>query len=153
MVIALIALIAGLVVVNIESLLRGLGTPPLTEQLKRAVREARYQAVATKSTVELHHDAAAAALRIHSPEGEELARFATGYAPDAPDLEVQFYRLLAAQGLRAPLDRLEEEPVARVRFHADRSSTPFVVEITSPEGDSRHRYDPFSDVELQEEER
>lgn len=144
---AIVALVAGLMVMNIGAIIQGLGTRPLPETLHDAVQEARYQAAATKQTVFLRFDPETATFRIAGENGEELGTIDTGYDPDDRDVEVVFEQILPARGLSG-LGRQEQVEIPYVRFHPDRSSTPFVAHLRYDDESSTHRYDPFSDLEL-----
>lgn len=144
---ALIALVAGLMVTNLGSVIQGLGTPPLPETLHKAVQEARYQAAATKQTVYLRFDPETAYFRIAGENGSELGAIGTDYDPGDRAVEVVFEQILPSEGLSS-LGRTERVEIPYVRFHPDRSSTPFVVNLRYDGDASTHRYDPFSDLEL-----
>jgi len=144
-VIAVIALLSSLIVVNINALLNGIGTPPLDRTLQRAVREARYFAVTQKDTVTLSYEGERGAFIVTSRQGEELYEVPTELE-NADDASIIFYHILATKGLQDdPLDGDREE-VTQIFFHPDRSSTPFEVEIEERGSPERFRFDAFSDV-------
>lgn len=149
MVLGLIALIGGLIVANADSMLRGLGEEPLPDILKRAIREARYQAAYHKSVSYLSYDEEKAAFIVSGADGKPIQSFKTGYDPDRDSVEVTFFKLLPSRGTSFNYRRIEREEVAAARFHADRSSIPFEVEIRLDGDRSVHRYDPFSDSEIE----
>ena len=145
-VLAIIAGLSGLIVVNINALLNGIGTPPLEKVLQGAVREARYLAVTEKDTVSLGYDEERGEFIVSSENGAQLYVVPTQRGADAP-VEVIFYHIEAVQGLSDdPLDG-ERTEVLQVFFHSDRSSTPFEAEISEGTGSGRRfRFDAFSDV-------
>ncbi len=149
LVLALLALLGGLVVTNIDGLLSGLGQKPLPEILRDAVREARFQAAFTKEPVFLVYDEESAALRLITAANNELSRLSTGYDPKKDRVRVKFYQILPFRGAEVT-GRYEHSPTPYVTFHPDRSSMPFEVELEAEGITSLHRYDPFSDVELEE---
>lgn len=81
--------------------------------------------------------------------GQVLASLPSGWGKESPEVNIRFFRLLAAEGLRSdPVSGTRREEVSQVVFHPDRSSTPFVVEMEYGDERSVHRYDPFSNVEF-----
>jgi prepilin-type N-terminal cleavage/methylation domain-containing protein len=146
-VVGLIALMATLVVANADALLRGFGPKPLPDTLRAAIREARYQAAYTKDTALLRFDASGGALVVESSSGASLAKFPTGYGPDAPRIDLRFYQVLPGRGTD-PDSRAGRERIETVRFRPDRSSTPFIAEIRFEHDTTEYRFDPFSHVTI-----
>ncbi|MGC9449886.1 MAG: prepilin-type N-terminal cleavage/methylation domain-containing protein [Oceanipulchritudo sp.] len=148
-VIALIALIGGLVAVNAQAILRGLGEEPVDRILRKAVREARYQAASLKSPVQLAYDRESASLVLFSDTGQTLESFRTvpEDSEDPPDIE--FEQILPVRGLDS-FDRHETTPIDAVVFRPDRSSTPFQVLIDSGNTFYTQRYDPFSAIVIED---
>lgn len=144
---ALIALVAGLFVGNLESILQGLGPDPIDQQLHKAVQEARYHAAARKEGVRLRYDADAAAFILETETGTEIEQRPTGYDPKTESIEISFFQRLPGRGLRGT-QRSEQVPINAVRFLPDRSSTPFSAEIRTDQDRLLKHYDPFSDLEL-----
>lgn len=144
-VIALIALIGGLVAINAEALLRGLGDEPVERIFQKAVREARFQAAYLKEATELRYDEERAAFDIHTATGRGLASFPSGLEPDDPSVEILFEQILPEEGLtrNSVLDTIEVEAVT---FRPDRSSTPFQVIFDFGPTTFTQRFDPFSDI-------
>lgn len=149
LVLALLALLGGLVVTNIDGLMSGLGEKPLPEILRDAVREARFQAAFTKEPAFLVYDEESSALRVITAASAELARFPTGYDPEQDRIRVKFFQILPYRGAEVT-GRYDHTPTPFVTFHPDRSAMPFEVELEADGVTSMHRYDPFSDVELEE---
>lgn len=144
-VIGLIALVAGLVITGAGGVLRGLGERPVDEILTQAVREARYQAAMQKETMRLRYDEEAARFIVESETGQQVKAFPTGYDPE--NVDVSFFQILPHRGTtRSGFMNLS--PLDAPRFRPDRSATPFEAEIRVYDTTSRHRYDPFSDIEL-----
>lgn len=144
-VIALIALIGGLVAMNAEAILRGLGEEPVDRVLRKAVREARYQAAALKEPTTLRFDEETATFIVNDAAGAELAAFSTGMDDRPGALLIDFEQLLPAQGL-SPYTRPETVAIGQVTFRPDRSSTPFQVVVDLENGRFTQRFDPFSDI-------
>ena len=149
LVLSLIVLLSGVVVISIESIFKGFDSKPLPDLLKQSVRQARYLAAANKEAAHLSFDWEKSEFLIRNERGAVLERIETGYPGEDPSIKISFYQLLPMHGYRiggglAP----EEKEVSRVTFHPDRSSTPFSVALQYDSTTSRHRYDPFSDVEI-----
>jgi prepilin-type N-terminal cleavage/methylation domain-containing protein len=144
-IIALIALAGGLVAINAEAILRGLGEEPVDRILQKAVREARFQAASLKSPVTLRYDEEDGLLEVYSETGSLLASFPT--LPEDSDAfpGIEFEQILPVRGLD-DLDRFDTITIDRVVFRPDRSSTPFRV-LVDEGGDSyTQRYDTFSSI-------
>jgi hypothetical protein len=144
-VIALVALVGGLVVVNAEAIFRGLGEEPVERILRKAVREARFQAAYLKEPTQLAFDEEEAVFVITGAGGQSLASFTTGEADAARDLEIQFEQILPEEGLTRNA-RQETTEIDAVTFRPDRSSTPFQVIIDQGPRPFTLRFDPFSDI-------
>jgi prepilin-type N-terminal cleavage/methylation domain-containing protein len=143
-VIALMGIIGGLVVINANSVLQGLGDDPVDRSLVKAVREARYQAAANKQTVRLQFDEQERQWLITSTSGQQLdARPIAGSTEQR--LDVRFEQILPSRGLQAP-SSLQMAEIPAVFFRPDRSATAFQAVIR--EGTLQYvlRFDPFSDI-------
>ena len=143
LVIALIALAGGLIVVNAQAILGGLGEEPVERTLQKAIREARFQAASLKESAFLRYDEESGSLQIYSETGRELAAFQTTQSDDLP--EVEFSQILPEQGLSGT-SREEVVTIDQVVFRPDRSSTPFRVTIRQGAASFSLRYDPFSAI-------
>ncbi|MEX0331346.1 MAG: type II secretion system protein [Puniceicoccaceae bacterium] len=143
LVIALIALVGGLMVVNGQAILKGLGEEPVDRILQNAVREARYQAASLKEQAFLYYDEENGFLRVNSSTGRELASFLTTEGDDFP--EIEFEQILPARGLDR-FGRSDTVPIDLIVFRPDRSSTPFQVIISEGPRSFTLRYDPFSAI-------
>ena len=142
-VLALIALVGGLVVINAQAILRGLGQEPVDRVLQKAVREARYQAAYLKESVYLSFDEEESALEVSSETGQSLARFPLE-EDDGEIPEIAFEQILPGTGLDRY--RLETVPISNVVFRPDRSSTPFEAVVEGKSQTFTQRFDPFSAI-------
>lgn len=147
LVIALIALVGGLVVVNARAILGGLGDEPVEMILQDAVREARFQAASLKQPTYLAYNEEAGSLRVLSETGGELATFSTRESGGPPG--IVFEQILPTEGIAAG-SREELVTIKQVVFRPDRSSTPF--QATIEEGVTAYtlRYDPFSAIVIKD---
>lgn len=143
-VIALVALVGSLVVINAQAILRGLGEEPVDRILQKAVREARFQAAYLKEPVRLRFDEESRAFEILNAAGSRLQTFPTGL-PENTTVEILFEQILPEEGLSGTR-RLETAEIPAVTFRPDRSSTPFQVTLDFGAHDFTQRYDPFSDI-------
>ncbi|HKJ89857.1 MAG TPA: prepilin-type N-terminal cleavage/methylation domain-containing protein [Oceanipulchritudo sp.] len=144
-VIALMALMGGLIVINAQAILRGLGDEPVERILLKAVREGRFQAAYLKEPTQLRYDEERASFDIHTVNGRGLAAFPTGMEDSDSRLEVLFEQVLPDRGLFRSNTR-ETAEIPAVTFRPDRSSTPFQVRIEYGSVDFTQRFDPFSDI-------
>lgn len=143
-VIALIALTGGLIVINAQAILRGLGEEPVERIFQKAVREGRYQAAFLKESAFLSYDEEKGLLSIKSEAGTELASFQVVPEDENDKPDIQFEQILPGMGLESA--RGDTVPADYIVFRPDRSSTPF--EVTIEQGPVRftQRYDPFSAI-------
>lgn len=151
-VLALITVIGGLFVTNLDSIFDGLGDPPPPELLHKAVREARFEAASTKGTVYLSYDSESGKYKLSGQDGESIAELNSGLDTEYSSDQIEFFQILPEKGLSS-LNAGDGERVriASVRFNPDRSSTPFVAKMEYDDIRSEHRYDPFSDLEISDE--
>ena len=145
------ALLASLFVVSLPGLMQDVGSRPLPEILQKAVRDARYQAASRKEMVSLRFDAEKGAFIVFDKAGTILAERESGYGSESRDIDVRFFQILPAKGVSSLRREGEEEEIDTVRFHPDRSSTPFFAQLDIGNVRSRHRFDPFSDLEIKDE--
>lgn len=145
--VGLIGLLIAAISFAVEPLLSGLGDEAVADTLRKAVREVRYEAGVTKEDRLLRFDPETASFVIETVEGSEVSRLETPYSGDTR-LRVTFFALSAGENL--PGRGLDASPVEvdYVRFGADRSSTPFEVEIDEMGAITRHRFDPLSYLEI-----
>lgn len=144
-VIALVALVGGLVVINAEAIFRGLGEEPVERVLREAVREARFQAAYLKEPTQLAYDGETAVFLITGAGGQSLASFPTSETASPRDLDIQFEQILPEEGLTRNA-RQNTTEIDAVTFRPDRSSTPFQVIIDQGPSPFTLRFDPFSDI-------
>lgn len=150
-VLAIMALITSLVVINTDSILQGIGDPPVEETFRKTIREARYLAGKEKDIVTLRYDAEETTFHLYDANGQALATFPTGLSSD--ELTVEWFLIPPGAGLDlTPIGRQREIPLSEIHFHPDRSSTPFEVRFTQGRAQLRQVYDPFS-ISLLEEDR
>lgn len=146
LILALIATVSSLVILNANSLLAGLGSRPLPELLRQSVREARFQAAYNKEIAILRFDHEQGAFIISTGTQAEVYRVEGG---NARDVRVEFFQLIPAQGTGNP-DFSRREPIGQIYFHPDRSSTPFAVRMRFDNQTVEQRFDPFSDLIVEE---
>lgn len=144
-VLGLIAMVGGLIVINANAFLRGLGAEPVGETFRKAVREARFQAAHLQQTVRLTYDRGEAALRLNSSSGQSLHAFPLDRTGDSAEYDISFSQLLPFEGL-SPQNTPETAPTEAVFFRPDRSSTPFRVHFETPEDSFSQQFDPFSAI-------
>ncbi len=150
--IGLLVMLAGLVVINADAMLAGLGERPLPETLRKAVREARFLAAYNKEPVYLSYNRESGAFLITGAGKNVLASFPTSLAGDDFGAGVEFYQILPGRGLEVPeIWNCERRETSRVCFFPDRSSTPFEVDLRDGAYTLTCRYDPFSDAEFSPE--
>ena len=144
-IIGLIALMGGLIVVNAEAILRGLGQEPVDRIFQKAVREARFQAASIKEPAYLIYRKDEGNLVILNDSGEQLSEFNIGTEGAKENPEVEFEQILPATGLGSFSTR-ETVKIKQVVFRPDRSSTPFQVTIREKSEEFTQQYDPFSAI-------
>lgn len=144
-VIALVALVGGLVVVNAEAIFRGLGEEPVDRILRKAVREARFQAAYLKEPVQLAFEEEGARFLLTGSGGQKLADFPTGLNGTSDNLSIEFEQILPEEGLNRN-STPETMEIEVVTFRPDRSSTPFQALIDEDVRPYVLRFDPFSDI-------
>ncbi|PDH30063.1 MAG: hypothetical protein CNE95_03655 [Puniceicoccaceae bacterium MED-G30] len=148
LVIALIALAAGMIVSNVIGLADRDATLPVDQTLKAAIRSARLEAARNRQTTELSFNKELGRLEVHSGSGEPI------HFPLGEDFsnngrgEILFELIPPASGFDRSTDPYDPGiKTDRVRFAPDRSSQPFSVQIDygigSPE---RLAFDPFSSL-------
>ncbi len=149
MVLGLLAMISGLVIINANAIFRGFEERPLPDILRKVVRDARFQAAKNREPVFLDFDVEKSEFHISNRENNVLQAIPTGYPVDDPDLEIIFYQILPERGTSSFRNfSPNRKKTTYLIFHPDRSSTPFEVELNYDEERSVHRFDPFSDTEI-----
>lgn len=132
-----------------RAMFRGEAYEPLEETLRRSIREARMQAVARAEAVTLEWDAEDYSLVIRETGGREIMRIESeaGTAND----DILFERIRPWERPEVPGDNVDTAIVDRLRFDPDRGSTPFVALVHYAGVDTRLRYDPLSNLRLEED--
>lgn len=147
MAIALVALLAAAIVGPDQSVFAGIGDEPLAETLRKAVREARYQAATTGGIVRLSWDAEAFSFVLSDANGAELGRIKSDARLEHDG--VTFLRLGPWQGQEILDSEVAQTETTWLLFDADRSSTPFVAKIHYAGEDSTVRFDSFSNLKME----
>lgn len=141
LVIALIAVMGALTVVNYPRLAAGRGSIPAREVLIRAVRAAHHEARVNKRPQTLIFDREAQALVVADGSGSRQQYFPL----PGEGWEMVFYRILPEERLDgAPVYALEEYPATRIHFHPAGNGPTFQAEMTRDTLDIRMVFDPFS---------
>lgn len=149
MVVALVSVAASLVILNANAFLSGLGDKPPPENFQMSVREARFQAAATRDVVTLMLEPESGDFVIFSDAQGELHRRPSGFGADVPVNAFELHRILPSAGT-GPLDNRRRERVESIQFHPDRASTPFQVNFRHNWETLEQIYDPFSDLVVEE---
>jgi len=147
MAIALMGTMTALALGPGRALFGGKTYEPLSETLRRSVREARYQAVSTGHCMTLEWDPEDYSFVLRDATGEEIQRIQSeaGTAND----DVIFQNVEPWERVEVPgTDPILEE-ILSIRFDPDRSCTPFVADVHYAGEDTRLRYDPFSNLRLE----
>lgn len=147
MAIALIGMLAVAVVGSNESMFHGIGDEPLDETLRKAVREARYQAVYNGGRAILKWDDKSRSFIIRNSIGKELKRMKSD-AKGEKDA-VTFECITPIQGYELKDGDPSTEDIDELVFDADRCATPFVADIHYAGQDYTVRYDAFSNLRLE----
>jgi hypothetical protein len=147
MALALMGLLAVAALGPNESAFSGLGDEPLDETLRKAVREARFQAVNTGAFAILFWDAQTYSFVIKDATGNELERMKSDAKGEKDD--IKFFAVAQIQGT----EPVEAEPVLvetdSILFDADRCATPFEARMHYAGEDMTVRYDACSNLKLE----
>ena len=156
LVVALIALVSGMIVSNISVIADRGGEKSTQEIVQEAIRAARFEAARNRAITSLSFDNETGQLKIGSDNsessegntfdlGDEFARGGRG--------NVRFYLVSSSEGLGAPEDASRTQMETKVvRFAPDRSSSPFVLELDYGFGTpERYVFDPFSSLRIKQE--
>jgi prepilin-type N-terminal cleavage/methylation domain-containing protein len=146
LVLAFIGLITSLVVINTDSMFSGFGTPECIQTFRKSLREARFQALSTKTETLLSFNHEEAAFIVTDLTGHITRSFATDYDPDT--LKVRFLSLIPDEGDTPKQTRQTGDSFITIHFYPDRSCTPFALELTEDHYVNVHFFDAFSDLEL-----
>ncbi len=153
MILALIALLATLSVINLGNVYDSAGTVSAEEILVLAVKESRYRAMLENETVFLAFNPKSAAFEVQSESGFTLVELTTDHDPEKNPIEVRFKAPLPNRGLPIGFDgglrdTPDFDPLERVAFSSSLVANPFVVELETPGEILSFRFDPFSNVRL-----
>ena len=153
LVLGLMAVAISAVIVSFTSLVDRGNTQTTEEILFSAVRRARFIAASERTVTQLSFDKDSNSLQISSDHRENESFPLDKTFKDSPSAEIRFYLIPSSKGLAAARNatrtRLETN---RVKFAADRSSSPYAAEIDFGSGTSeRLIFDPFSSLTLKPE--
>lgn len=148
LVLGLMAFAAVIVMTNFASMADRGDAQTSKERLLAAVRDARFLAASERATTELRFDKVSGSLQIiYANQVNETFPLDERFHESGP-AEVRFYLVPPAEGL-GPLPNATHTRLASetIKFAADRSSNPFVVEIDIGSGTpERLIFDPFSSL-------
>jgi hypothetical protein len=147
MTLALMGLLAAAAIGPDNSIFSGLGDEPLDETLRKAVREARYQAVNTGALTILSWDAETSEFVIKNATGSVVERMKSDAKGESD--EVKFFVIAPTQGTEILENEPTLEEITSIKFDADRCATPFVAKMHYAGKDYMARYDPFSNLKLE----
>lgn len=149
LVLGLIAVATTILITNFASIADRDNALTTEEILSAAVRKARFIAASKRTTTYLGFDKESNSLQINieGDEGTETFTLQESFK-EIRSAEIRFYLISSSRGLapaiKAARARME---VKTIRFAADRSSSPFVVEIDLGSGaPDRLQFDPFSSL-------
>lgn len=147
MAIALIGMLAVAVVGSNEAMFHGIGDEPLDETLRKAVREARFQAVYNGCRTILKWDDKTRSFVITDAIGKELKRMKSDAKSDKD--AVVFECITPVQGYELKDGDPATEDIDALVFDSDRCSTPFIADIHYAGADYAVRYDSFSNLKME----
>jgi len=147
MTLALMGLLAAAAIGPDNSMFSGLGDEPLDETLRKAVREARYQAVNTGAMTFLSWDVETGDFVVKNAFGEVIELMKSDVKSENDDIKFNIVKEMQGDEIVENEPTLEETTV--VKFDADRCATPFVARIHYAGSDYTARYDPFSNLKLE----
>ena len=151
LVLALLALVAGAIAVNVGALLPSLGGESLEEKFQVAVRETRRTALDSGNTLRLEfdpHERTFTARAIGEDPPEDLATQPFRPPPSSPDT-VRFLRQSTDANTYLVGGQLRSlEPATAVLFFPDGTCTPFTAEIREGTSVREIRIDPWTTAEI-----
>lgn len=150
LVLGLMAFAVAAVIVSFTSMADRGDALTTEEILFSAVRKARFIAASERTTTQLSFDKENNHLQVSVDNGNDETFPLNESFKDSRTAEIRFYLVPSSEGLSPARDpartRLETNVV---KFAADRSSSPFVVEIDLGSGTpERLVFDPFSSLTL-----
>ena len=152
LVLALVAVMAGLVAGNLGAFIQGSNFEPPDRVLKRAVLDAVYYSSERKRPTYLSYLEKNATFLVMDSMGEKLASHPVYQKIDqelatSPGLipEVQFSAIAPLAGVEGGESLYDEEQLklTRINFHSG-SSLPFLATIRFRGNDENYNFDPFS---------
>lgn len=152
LVLALVALATSVVLFNFDAFIGRGKTPTARESLNESIRYARIEAAKTQAITEIHFDKESGSL-IVSTQSQTLKSFDLGESFKASGFaSIRFDLIPPAEGFapfEPPAD--QKNPLERVQFSPDRSSTPFLATIDDGINPPISiAFDPFSHFPRQE---
>lgn len=155
MVITLLALLAGLMVVPIQQLVRAIQVRPLEDVFLSTVRKAHILARQRNEPIVLGYNAASNLLQLSSQDGIPLEKIALERPDDTEDDEplMEFRRILPEDPETTEFAyESADDPVSSIVFHPSGASMPFEVDFKTHGNPDRLVLDPFSSEPLLSEE-
>lgn len=154
LVLALVALATSIVLLNFDAFIERSQTPSPREVLNESIRFARFEAAKQQAITELSFDKESGSLVV-SIQSQSLESFSLGENFEASGFaSVRFDLIPPAEGFdsfESPAD--QKNPLERVQFSPDRSSTPFLATIDDGINPiTSLAFDPFSHFPRQEPE-
>lgn len=145
LVLGLIALASSVFLVNFNAFNDRRGSTNPSDILRQAIRDARFQAAADRVVTKITYDEENGVLLLRP--GERAYPLGASFGSTSRG-EIRFYLLSPGEGLSTPLETADSQLRSPcVQFAPDRSSSPFVVEIDSGQGNpERLVFDPFSSI-------
>lgn len=153
LVLGLIAVATTILITNFAALANRDNTLTTEETLSAAVRKARFIAASKRTTTYLGFDKESNNLQVHIEGDEEMEAFPLQESfKETRSAEIRFYLISSSIGLAPAIEAARARmEVKTIRFAADRSSSPFVVEIDFDSGTpTRLQFDPFSSLIITE---
>lgn len=143
LVLALIAVVAGLAVARFETLAAALSRKPIAVRFHESLREIRLSAREDKATLLLRWDEEARALNVEDTDGNIQS---TQPFNEYPELEsIAFYPAEPDPSLRGSVTlNYSREPIPSLRFEPNGASQRVRVEIETEDETIRYLLDPFS---------
>lgn len=150
LVLGLIVFVLAIMITNFASTADRGDTQTTEEILFAAIRKARFIAASERIATQLSFDKESGSLQI-SKNGSEVETLPLDESfKDTASAEIRFFLVPPSKGLASAPDAIRSNlKTTAVRFAADRSSSPFVVEIDLGSGTpERLVFDPFSSLTI-----
>ncbi len=141
---ALMALVAGVVVVNFDSSFDNMGARPPGDVFRKAVRQARYEAALRMLKTYLSFDPEKNEFAVVDAAGADCGKYPLGKAVDKGRFEVEFIPILPEDNIGArDKNDPSEYPVPRLVFDPSGCGMPVKVKIKGPGENIELTLDPF----------